>query len=113
MLIHIKLKEFNKNNIFLNKNLKLGNSPYELIINNVQKKEVVINIIIPKDKISFGHNFTAFAFVKKKGCEVQPYELKETKEDDNFIYFRNKMPWDYFGNSNYKIKGFLYDFYFE
>ena len=108
-----KLREFNQNNIFLNKNLKLGNSPYELIINNVQKKEVVINIIIPKDKISFGHNFTAFAFVKKKGCEVEPYELKETKEDDNFIYFRNKMPWDYFGNSNYKIKGFLYDFYFE
>ena len=108
-----KLGEFNHDNMFLTKNLKLGDSPYELIINNIQRKEVVINLMIPKDKLNFGHNFTAFAFVKKKGSEVKSYELKETKEDDNFIYFKNKIPWDYFGNSSYKIKGFLYDFYLE
>ena len=43
--------------------IKLGDSPYELIINKYQGKEVIINLVIPKDKITFGHNFTPFIFV--------------------------------------------------
>ena len=111
-IYHSKLGEFNIDNIFLNKNLKLGDSPYELIINNIQRKEVVINIVIPKDKINLGHIFIAHVILKKKESEIKSYELKGTKQDDNFIYLTNKIPWDYFENSCYKIKGILCDFYF-
>ena len=53
----------------------------------------------------------AFIFIKKEN-EAKSFELREEKEDDNFIYFQNKIPWDYLENSNFQIKGFLYDFYF-
>ena len=72
-----------------------------------------INIIITKDKLKLGHNFMAFIFLKKNENEAKYFELKEENEDDNFIYFHNKIPWDYLEHSNFKIKGFLYDFYFE
>jgi hypothetical protein len=107
-----ELCEFKHDNIVLTQMTKLGDSPYELIIKNSQRKEIFINLVIPKDKISFGHNFTSFVFVKKKENEVKSYELKEEQEDENFIYFQNKIPWDYIGISDFQIKGFLYDFYF-
>ena len=107
-----KICEFKHDNLLLTQMIKLGDSPYELIINKYQGKEVIINLVIPKDKITFGHNFTPFIFVEKKESEVKLYELKEESEDENFIYFKNKIPWDYFGISDFKIKGFLYDFYF-
>jgi hypothetical protein len=107
-----ELCEFKHDNIVLTQMTKLGDSPYELIIKNNQRKEIFINLVIPKDKISFGHNFTSFVFVKKKENEVKSYELKEEQEDENFIYFQNKIPWDYIGISDFQIKGFLYDFYF-
>jgi len=107
-----KICEFKHDNILLTQMIKLEDSPYELIINKYQGKEVLINLVIPKDKITFGHNFTPFIFVKKKESEVKSYELKEENEDENFIYFKYKIPWDYLGISDFKIKGFLYDFYF-
>ena len=107
-----KLYEFKHDNFFSNKILKLGDSPYKLVINNEQGREIIVNIVIPKDKISFGHNFISFIFVKKKENEVKFNELKEEKEDDNFIYFQNKISRDHFGLSNFIIKAFLYDFYF-
>ena len=107
-----KLYEFKHDNFFSNKIIKLGDSPYKLVINNEQGREIIVNIVIPKDKISFGHNFISFIFLKKKENEVKFHELKEEKEDDNFIYFQNKISRDHFGLSNFIIKGFLYDFYF-
>ena len=106
-----KLAEFNEDNTFLNKTLKLGDSSYILELSTFKRKEININIIIRKDKLNFGHNFMAFIFLKKEN-EAKSFELREEKEDDNFIYFQNKIPWDYLENSNFQIKGFLYDFYF-
>ena len=70
-----KLGEFNHETIFLSKNLKMGDSPYQLVIDNKQRNEVDIKLIIPKNKITFGHNFLPFIFIKKKGSEVATYEL--------------------------------------
>ena len=78
-----KLGEFNHENMFLSKSLKMGDSPYELVIDNKQRNEVNINLCIPKNKITFGHNFSAFVF------------------------------WNTFGESKFKIRGVLYDYYFE
>ena len=108
-----KISEFNDDNITLNKTIKLGDSPYILEFNTIKRKEMNINIIITKDKLKLGHNFMAFIFLKKNENEAKYFELKEENEDDNFIYFHNKIPWDYLEHSNFKIKGFLYDFYFE
>ena len=86
-----KLGEFNHENMFLSKSLKMGDSPYELVIDNKQRNEVNINLCIPKNKITFGHNFSAFVFIRIKGSETKTYELVEGKEDDNFFYYKKKI----------------------
>ena len=108
-----KVGEFNHENMFLSKGLKLGSSPYEIVIDNKQRNEVQISLLIPKENTSFNHNFQAFCFIKKKGEAIQSYDLDEYKEDENLYYLRKKIPWDYFGQSIFKIKGVLYDFYFS
>ncbi len=107
-----KYSEFKHENRFFSKNLKIGNSPYELIIDNKEQNEININLLIPKDKITFGHNFKPFVFIRIKGCEATTYELEEGKEDNKFFYFKKKIPWNYYGESSFKIKGLLYDYYF-
>ena len=107
-----KLGEFNHENIFLSKNLKMGESPYELVIDNKQRNEVNISLVIPKNKINFQHNFLPFIFIRKKGSEVYTYELEEVKEDDKHFYYKKKIPWDYFGEPIFKIRGILYDYFF-
>jgi hypothetical protein len=108
-----KIGEFNHESIFLSRGLKMGNSPYEMVIDNKQRNEVQISLTIPKERVSIKHNFQAFVFIRKKGECVQTYDLDEYKEDDNFYYLKKKIPWDYFGQSVFKIKGIFYDFYFE
>ena len=107
-----KLTKLNHENMFVNKSLKMGDSPYNLIIDNKKRNEVNISLIIPKEKLTCQHNFIAFVFIRKKGNEAETYELNEKKEDDNFYYYMKKIPWDYLGESIYKIKGLLYDYYF-
>ena len=107
-----KLYEINNDNILCTNNIKLGNSPFLLKINNEQNKNMIINLLIPKDKIIIRHNFTSFIFIKKKDNEVKSFELKDINEDNNFIYLKNSITWDFFGQSSFKIKGILYDFYF-
>ena len=108
-----KVGEFNHENMFLGKGLKMGSSPYELVIDNKQRNEVNLSITMPKEKTPVNHNFKAFVFIRQKGGCVQAYDLDEYKEDDYFYYLKKKIPWDYFGQSIFKIKGMLYDFYFE
>ena len=108
-----KVGEFNHENMFLSRGLKMGSSPYELVIDNKQRSEVQISLSIPKEKIIHNHNYQAFIFIRQKGECVQTYDLDEYKEDNNFCYLRKKIPWDYFGPSIFKIKGMLYEFYFE
>ena len=108
-----KIGEFNHQNIFLSKGLKMGNSPYEIVIDNKQRNEVQISLIMPKEKTPINHNFQSFIFIKKKGHGIQSYDLDEYKEDENFYYLKKKIPWDFFGQSIFKIKGILYDFYFS
>ena len=108
-----KFGEFNHDNIFLKKGLKLGNSPYEIVIDNKQRNEVHISLLIPKEKNNIKHNFKALTFIKKKGECIKSCELDEYKEDDNYYYLRKKIPWDFFGQSIFEIKGILYDFYFS
>jgi hypothetical protein len=108
-----KIGEFNHENIFLSKGLKMGSTPYEIVIDNKQRNEVQISLLMPKEKTPINHNFQAFCFIKKKGEVIQSYDLDEYKEDENFYYLKKKIPWDYFGQSIFKIKGILYDFYFS
>ena len=108
-----KIGEFNHENIFLSKGLKMGSTPYEIVIDNKQRNEVQISLLMPKEKTPINHNFQAFCFIKKKGEGIQSYDLDEYKEDENFYYLKKKIPWDYFGQSIFKIKGILYDFYFS
>ena len=106
-----KIGEFNHENMFLSKGLKMGNSPYEIVIDNKQRNEVQISLLLQKDKKPINHNYQAFVFIKKKGEGIQSYELDEPKEDENCYYLRKKISWDYFGQSIFKLKGVLYDFY--
>ena len=106
-----KIGEFNHENMFLSKGLKMGSTPYEIIIDNKQRNEVQITLLMPKEKTPVNHNFQAFIFIKKKGEGIQSYDLDDLKEDENFIYLKKKIPWDYFGQSIFKLKGVLYDFY--
>ena len=108
-----KIGEFNHENMFLSKGLKMGFSPYEIVIDNKQRNEVQISLLMPKEKTPINHNFQAFIFIKKKGEGIQSYDLDELKEDENCYYLRKKIPWDYFGQSIFKLKGILYDFYFS
>jgi len=108
-----KVGEFNHENIFLSKGLKLGSSPYEIVIDNKQRNEVQISLMMPKERTSITHNFHAFIFIRKKGECIQTYDLDEFKEDDNSFYLKKKIPWDYFGQSIFKVRGVLYDFYFS
>ena len=108
-----KVGEFNHENIFLSRGLKMGSSPYELVIDNKQRNEVQISLNMQKDRTPIKHNFQAFILIRQKGECVQTYDLDEYKEDENFYYLKKRIPWDYFGQSVFKIKGMLYDFYFE
>ena len=108
-----KIGEFNHENIFLSKGLKMGSTPYEIVIDNKQRNEVQISLLMPKEKTPINHNFQAFCFIKKKGEGIQSYDLDEYKEDENFYYLKKKIPWDYFAQSIFKIKGILYTFYFS
>lgn len=108
-----KFGQFNHDSMFLKKGLKLGNSPYEIVIDNKQRNEVQISLLMPKERTSIKHNFKALAFIKKKGENIQSYDLDEFKEDNNYFYLRKKIPWDFFGQSIFEIKGILYDFYFS
>ena len=108
-----KIGEFNHENIFLSKGLKMGSSPYELVIDNKQRNEVQINLIIPKERSQMNHHYQGFVFIRQKGECIQAYDLDEYREDENNYYLKKKIPWDYFGQSIFKIKGVLYDFYFE
>ena len=114
-----KFQEFNLKNIFLNKSLKMGSSPYEIIVDNKKRKDrkdVDIILKIPKEKTPVEHNFKSFILIskKEKGEYIQTYNLDENKEDDNFYYLKRKVHSDFFGDVNiFKLKGILYDFYFS
>ena len=109
-----KFGQFNHENMFLSKGLKLGNSPYELVIDNSQRNEVQVSLILPKEKNSnINHNFQAFIYIKKKGDNIQTYLLDEIKEDQNCFYLKRKIPSNFFDESLFKIKGVLYDYYIE
>ena len=108
-----KIGEFNHENIFLSRGLKMGNSPCELVVDNKQKDEVNICLNIPKNKFHGIHNFKGMIFIRKKGECIQSYDLDEYNEDYNFYHLKKKIPWDFIGSSIFKLKGILYDFYFD
>ena len=108
-----KIGEFNHENIFLSRGLKMGNSNCELMIDNKQRDEVVISLNIPKNKFHGVHNFKGMIFIRKKGECLQSYDLDEYSEDYNFFRLKKKIPWDFIGSSIFKLKGILYDFYFS
>ena len=108
-----KIGEFNHENIFLSRGLKMGNSPCELVVDNKQKDEVNICLNIPKNKFHGIHNFKGMILIRKKGECIQSYDLDEYNEDYNFYHLKKKIPWDFIGSSIFKLKGILYDFYFD
>ena len=108
-----KIGEFNHENIFLSRGLKMGNGPCELVIDNKQRDEVLISLNIPKNKFHGVHNFKALIFIRKKGECMQSYDLDEYSEDYNFYYLKKKIPWDFIGSSIFKLKGIMHDFYFS
>ena len=109
---HTKIVDFNNENIIDNYYIKISNTPYEFCFNNLKKNEIEINLSIPKNKISKGHNFTPFVFIQLKENKINTNELQKENEDDNFIYFKNKNFFDYDIQSSFQIKGILYDYYF-
>ena len=108
-----KVGEFNHENIFLSRGLKMGGGPCEIVIDNKQRDEVLISLNIPKNKFHGNHNFKGIIFIRKKGECMQSYDLDEYVEDYNFYYLKKKIPWDFIGSSIFKLKGILYDFYFS
>ena len=108
-----KIGEFNHENIFLSRGLKMGNGPCEIVIDNKQRDEVLISLNIPKNKFHGVHNFKALIFIRKKGECMQSYDLDEYSEDYNFYYLKKKIPWDFIGSSIFKLKGIMHDFYFS
>ena len=108
-----KIGEFNHENIFLSRGLKMGNSPCELVVDNKQKDDVNICLNIPKNKFHGIHNFKGMILIRKKGECIQSYDLDEYNEDYNFYHLKKKIPWDFIGSSIFKLKGILYDFYFD
>ena len=108
-----KIGEFNHENIFLSRGLKMGTSNCELVIDNKQRDEIIISLNIPKNKFHGVHNFKGMIFIRKKGECLQSYDLDEYSEDFNFYFLKKKIPWDYVGSSIFKLKGILYDFYFS
>ena len=108
-----KIGEFNHENIFLSRGLKMGTSNCELVIDNKQRDEIIVSLNIPKNKFHGEHNFKGMIFIRKKGECLQSYDLDECSEDYNFYYLKKKIPWDYVGSSIFKLKGILYDFYFS
>ena len=87
------IPEFNHENIFLSRGLKMWNGPCELIIDNKQRDEVLISLNIPKNKFHGVHNFKALIFIRKKGECMQSYDLDEYSEDYNFYYLKKKIPY--------------------
>ena len=108
-----KIGEFNHENMFLSRGLKMGNGPCELVIDNKQREEVVISLNIPKNKFHGIHNFKGMIFIRKKGECLQSYDLDEYSEDYNFYRLKKKIPWDFVGSSIFKLKGILFDFFFS
>ena len=107
-----KSREFSLDNLSINNNVKFEDSTYELLIYSKTKKEIIIDLLIPKNKITYKHNFNIFVFIRNKENGIKSLQLKQVNEDDNLIYFNNIVPWDYLGQSSFKIKGIMYDFYF-
>ena len=81
-----KIGEFNHETRFLSKSLKMGDSPYQLVIDNKQRNEVNINLVIPKNKITFEHNFKAFILKKYK----RGRNRKNGRNKILFIHFKIK-----------------------
>ena len=64
----------------------MGSTPYEIVIDNKQRNEVQISLLMPKEKTPINHNFQAFCFIKKKGEGIQSYDLYEYKKDEKFYF---------------------------
>ena len=45
----------------------MGNSPSELVKDNIYRDEVVLYLNIPKNKFCGVHNFKGIIFIRKKG----------------------------------------------
>ena len=99
--LETKIGEFDHDNIFFNKNLKFGTSPFELIVDNKDKKAVGINVFLPK-KVSLQnkHTLAGFVVLTKRGEVSKIFKLDENKE--NSILARKFNKWKYVAGSNYK-----------
>ena len=59
-----------------------------------------------------GHNYTPFVYIKLKENKIYINEPLKESEDDNYIYFNNRICLDNSIESSFLIKGILYDYYF-
>ena len=108
-----KVEVFNYENMMLCKTLKLENSKYEMLIDNKTKNFININLVIPKDQTQLSHWYKAIIVIRKKGNTAQSYELEDTREAKDFFYLKRSFFWQKTGESEFKIRAVLYDYYFE
>ena len=98
-----KIADFNHENMFLCKPLKLENSQYEMLIDNKKNNSINLNLIIPKDQTQIGHWYKAFVGIVKNGNVAKFYELEDTRESKDFFYLKGSIPWEKNSVSLFKI----------
>ena len=107
-----KLIDLNDINIIDNYYIKIGDTPYEFILKKNKGNIFDINLTIQKNEINKGHNYTPFVYIKLKENKKYINEIQKESEDDNFIYFNNRISLNNDIESSFLIKGILYDYYF-
>ena len=106
-----KNEEFNYNDKYLNKTIKLENN---IEINNDNKKSnyININLSIPKDNKK--HFYKVIIYFKNiQFNKIHGYLLDGIKEGKNYYLFGKIIPLDENELSLIEIKSIIYDFYFE
>ena len=106
-----KNEQFNYNDKYLNKTIKLGNN-FEIIIDNKKSNYININLSIPKDNKK--HFYKVIIYFKNiQFNKIYGYLLDGIKEGKNYYLFGKIIPLDENELSPIEIKSIIYDFYFE
>ena len=104
--------EYNVDNKYLNKKIKIGND-VEMIIDNKVKTCLNINLNIQKNN-NKNHLYKAILYlIKKEENLIYAYLLDDLKEGKNYYSMWKKIQLDEKDYSLFEIKTIIYDLFFE
>ncbi len=104
--------EYNVDNKYLNKKIKIGNE-VEMIIDNKVKSCLNINLNIQKNN-NKNHFYKAIIYIiKKEENIIYAYLLDDLKEGKNYYSMWKKIQLDEKDYSLFEIKTIIYDLFFE